>query len=42
VLLPRDFSIEGGEVTLTQKLKRHIIYEKYKDKIEEMYADTRK
>ncbi len=41
-LLPRDFSIEGGELTLTQKLKRHIIYEKYKDMIDELYADTRR
>jgi long-chain acyl-CoA synthetase len=41
VLLPRDFSIEGGEMTPTLKLKRKVIYEKYKDTIEGMYADTR-
>jgi long-chain acyl-CoA synthetase len=40
VLLPRDFSIEGGELTPTLKLKRKVIYEKYKDKIEGMYADN--
>lgn len=40
VLLPRDFSIEGGELTPTLKLKRKIIYEKYKDKIEGMYTDN--
>jgi long-chain acyl-CoA synthetase len=41
VLLPRDFSIEGGEMTPTLKLKRKIIYEKYKDKIEGMYVDNK-
>lgn len=41
VLLPRDFSIEGGEMTPTLKLKRKVIYEKYKDTIEGMYVDNR-
>lgn len=39
VLLVHDFSIEGGELTPTLKLKRKIIYEKYKHKIEDLYAD---
>jgi long-chain acyl-CoA synthetase len=39
VLLPHDFSIEGGELTPTMKLRRKIIYEKYKHRIEDMYAD---
>lgn len=39
VLLPHDFSIEGGELTPTLKLKRKIIYEKYKQKIEDLYID---
>ncbi len=39
VLLPREFSIEGGELTPTLKLKRKVIYEKYRDKIEGLYLD---
>jgi long-chain acyl-CoA synthetase len=38
VLLPRDFSIEAGELTPTLKLKRKVIGENYKEKIEQMYA----
>lgn len=37
VLLPREFTIEGGELTPTLKLKRKEIYNKYKDGIEELY-----
>jgi len=36
-LLPRDFTIDGGELTPTLKLKRKEIYDKYKDTIEELY-----
>ena len=39
VLLAHDFSIDGGELTPTLKLRRKIIYEKYKYKIEDMYTD---
>lgn len=39
VLLPRDFSLEAGELTPTLKLKRKVIAEHYKDVIERMYAE---
>jgi long-chain acyl-CoA synthetase len=39
VLLVHDFSIEGGELTPTLKLRRKIIYEKYKHRIEDLYID---
>jgi len=38
LLLPRDFSIEAGELTATLKLKRKVISEKYKEQIEQMYT----
>lgn len=37
-LLPRDFTIEGGELTPTMKLKRRIVHDKYNAEIEAMYA----
>jgi long-chain acyl-CoA synthetase len=40
VLLPRDFSLEGGELSPSLKLRRRVIHDKYKDKIERMYADA--
>ncbi|MGA1845707.1 AMP-dependent synthetase/ligase [Deferribacter abyssi] len=39
-LVPVDFTIEGGELTPTLKLKRRVIYEKYKDKIECLYENN--
>ncbi|HJV37004.1 long-chain fatty acid--CoA ligase [Geomonas sp.] len=38
VLLPRDFTMQAGELTPTLKLKRRVIAENYKDKIERMYG----
>jgi long-chain acyl-CoA synthetase len=40
VLLPRDFSVEEGELTPTLKLRRRVICEKHKDKIEAMYLEN--
>jgi len=37
-ILPRDFSIETGELTPSLKLKRRVCSEKYRAYIEEMYA----
>jgi long-chain acyl-CoA synthetase len=39
-ILPRDFSIEGGELTPTLKLKRKVIYEKYRERIEGLFLDN--
>ncbi len=37
VLLPREFSTEGGELTPTMKMKRKVIYELHKDSIDRLY-----
>ncbi len=37
ILLPREFSVEGGELTPTMKLKRKEIYATYREKIEQLY-----
>jgi long-chain acyl-CoA synthetase len=37
-LLPIEFTIEGGELTPTLKLKRKVILEKYKGLLEKIYA----
>ena len=37
-LVAREFSIEGGELTPTLKLKRKEIYTKYKQMIDELYS----
>jgi len=37
MIAPRDFSLAGGELTPTMKLKRHTVQEKYEKLINQMY-----
>ncbi|EEW07231.1 AMP-dependent synthetase/ligase [Vibrio mimicus] len=41
-LLPKAFSMDSGELTPTQKLRRKVINDRYQDEIEEMYQDSSK
>ena len=36
-ILPEDFTIEGGEITPTLKLRRAIIMKKYAETVEDIY-----
>ena len=37
-LLPAEFTLEGGELTPTQKIKRRVVNSKYGEIIERLYA----
>jgi long-subunit acyl-CoA synthetase (AMP-forming) len=37
-VIPREFTIEGGELTPTMKVRRKIVSEKYKDEIDQLYT----
>jgi long-chain acyl-CoA synthetase len=39
-LLENEFSIEGGELTPTLKIKRRVIDEKYRDIIDRLYEEA--
>ena len=36
-LVPRDFSTDEGELSATQKIKRSVVEEHFRDLIEEIY-----
>ncbi len=40
VLLEKELSVDGGELTPTMKMKRRVIDTKYKDVIDQLYADA--
>ena len=37
-ILPTDFSIPGGEIGPTMKVKRHFVMKKYCDNVDKLYA----
>ncbi|WP_342771353.1 long-chain fatty acid--CoA ligase [Yimella lutea] len=39
IILPRDLSIEEGEITPSLKLKRKVVVKKYKDDLDTLYQD---
>lgn len=41
-LLPREFSLEAGELTPTMKVRRRVVAERYREVIEAMYLKTQK
>jgi long-chain acyl-CoA synthetase len=40
VILPRDFTMEDGEITPTMKLKRRAVLEHFAAEVSELYADS--
>jgi long-chain acyl-CoA synthetase len=39
LILPRDFSVEGGELTPTLKVRRRVVEERHRGAIEGLYAE---
>jgi long-chain acyl-CoA synthetase len=42
VIVPREFSVEGGELSPAMKIKRRIVEERYTDAIDHVYAGAEK
>ena len=38
VLLPREFSVDSGELSVTQKIRRKVVQERYRELIERIYS----
>ena len=41
LIVPDEFTVAGGEITPTLKLKRRVIEAKYKMEIDELYQERR-
>ncbi len=39
VILPQDFSIESGELTPSLKIKRKVVFDRYRDQLEALYDE---
>jgi long-subunit acyl-CoA synthetase (AMP-forming) len=37
-VIPKEFTVEGGELTPSMKVKRHVVVEKYKKEIDQLYS----
>ncbi len=37
MILPHDFSVEGGELTHSLKIRRKVIYERYREELDSLY-----
>jgi long-chain acyl-CoA synthetase len=40
VLIPDEFSAENGTLTASMKLRRKVVEERYREKIDAMYGDA--